>query len=270
MSGIRISRYGTDRLDIYRPSLEAPGCQIALNGASKEALFFDPFDQLMRQQLLCSAMEREGEMGADVVSLLHIVPAANREFLGRVAGIPDNPEDILSGQLEYGKPVVDLAAGDAHALVAAPRNALRTVAALVSTQSEGVDQPAFEAGMGLEITPQLALDGSGLVFAGAVPLTYPRPPAPVLDALEKGLSGCDGREDQGNSSRNCPLDVFHRPGPLDLSERGVDGDELVVGNHPGDKQAHGLAVLPARDVERNESPAPDHLPALSMDWDIGG
>ena len=53
---IRISRYGTDRLDIYRPSLDAPGCQIALNGASKEALFFDPFDQLMRQQLLCSAM----------------------------------------------------------------------------------------------------------------------------------------------------------------------------------------------------------------------
>lgn len=81
---IRISRNGTDRLDIYRPSLEAPGCQIALNGVSKEALFFDPFDQLMRQQLLCSAMECEGEMGADVVSLLHIVPAANREFLGRV------------------------------------------------------------------------------------------------------------------------------------------------------------------------------------------
>ena len=81
---IRISKHGTDRLDIYRPSLDAAGCQIALNGVSKEALFFDPFDQLMRQQLLCSAMEREGEMGADVVSLLHIAPAANREFLGRV------------------------------------------------------------------------------------------------------------------------------------------------------------------------------------------
>lgn len=81
---IRLSSNGTDRMDIYWPSLEAPGCQIALNGVSKEALFFDPFDQLMRQQLLCSAMEREGEMGADVVSLLHIVPAANREFVGRV------------------------------------------------------------------------------------------------------------------------------------------------------------------------------------------
>ena len=165
-----------------------------------------------------------------------------------------NPEDILSGQLEYGKPVVDLAAGDAHALVAAPRNALRAVAALVSAQSEGVDQPAFEAGMGLAITPQLALDGSSFVFAGAVPLKYPRPPAPVLDALGKGLSGCDGPEDQGNSSRNCPLEVFDHHGPLDLSERGVVGDELVVGNHPGDKQGHGLAVLTARDFEPNESP----------------
>ena len=97
-----------------------------------------------------------------------------------------DPEDILSGQLEYGQPVVDLAAGDAHALVAAPRNALRTVAALVSAQSEGVDQPAFEAGMGLEITPQLALDGSGLVFAGAVSLTYPRPPAPAPQRAREG------------------------------------------------------------------------------------
>ena len=60
------------------------------------------------------------------------------------------------------------------------------------------------------------------------------------------------------------------PRLLDLSERSVDGDELVVGNNTGDKQAHGLAVLPARDVERNESTAPDHLPAFWVDWVIGG
>ena len=113
------------------------------------------------------------------------------------------------------------------------------------TVDDAVDQPAFEAGMGLEITPQLALDGSGLVFAGAVSLTYPRPPAPVLDALEKGLSGCDGREDQGNSSRNCPLDVFERPGPLDLSERGVDSDELGRGEPPG-RQAGTWLGCPSR------------------------
>ena len=47
-------------------------------------LFFDPFDQLMRQQLLCSSMERHREMDADVVSLLHVAPMANRQLLARV------------------------------------------------------------------------------------------------------------------------------------------------------------------------------------------
>ena len=81
---MRFSDKGTDRLVIYRPSLDAAGCQIGLNGLSQEVLFFDPFDQLMRQQLLCSAMEQNGEMDTDVVSLLHMAPAANRELMGRV------------------------------------------------------------------------------------------------------------------------------------------------------------------------------------------
>ena len=38
----------------------------------------------MRQQLLASAMEQEHEMGADIVSLLHIAPGANKELLNRV------------------------------------------------------------------------------------------------------------------------------------------------------------------------------------------
>ena len=81
---MRFSDNGTDRLKIYKPSLDAADCQIVLDGLRQEALFFDPFDQLMRQQLLCSAMEREGEMDADVVSLLHIAPKSNREFVKRV------------------------------------------------------------------------------------------------------------------------------------------------------------------------------------------
>ena len=81
---LRFSRSGTDRLDIYRSSLEDPGCQITLGRLRPEALFFDPFDQLMRQQLLCSSMERHREMGADIVSLLHVAPAANRQLMGRV------------------------------------------------------------------------------------------------------------------------------------------------------------------------------------------
>jgi len=75
----------TDRLEeIYRPHLAHPDCQIVTGTVELDALFFDPFDQLMRQQLLCSAMERENEMGADVVSLLHIAPKANGELLSRV------------------------------------------------------------------------------------------------------------------------------------------------------------------------------------------
>jgi len=48
------------------------------------ALFFDPFYQLMRLQLLAQEMELSREMGADVVSVLHICPEANREFRDRI------------------------------------------------------------------------------------------------------------------------------------------------------------------------------------------
>ena len=81
---LRFSRNGTDRLGTYEPTFNHIDCQVRLNGLSQDALFFDPFDQLMRQQLLCSAMEREAEMESDVVSLLHIVPKANRDFVNRV------------------------------------------------------------------------------------------------------------------------------------------------------------------------------------------
>ena len=81
---LRFSRSNTDRLDrIYRKHLEQPDCQIK-DSVKSEDLFFDPFDQLMRQQLLCTAMEREQEMGAEIVSLLHIAPKANRELLNRL------------------------------------------------------------------------------------------------------------------------------------------------------------------------------------------
>ena len=80
---LRYSKSGTDRFRIYGPHITREGSQITAK-APAEALFFDPFDQMMRQQLLCSAMEREGEMGADVVSLLHVAPKANRDLMKRV------------------------------------------------------------------------------------------------------------------------------------------------------------------------------------------
>lgn len=93
---LRFSKSDTDRLAIYRPSLKHEGCQIVLDDVLPEELFFDPFDQLMRQQLLCSAMEHHREMGADVVSLMHIAPAANRELMDYVAapGLRSADSDI--------------------------------------------------------------------------------------------------------------------------------------------------------------------------------
>lgn len=48
------------------------------------ALFFEPFYQLMRLQLLAQEMEYHKEMDADVVTVLHICPHANTEFRDRV------------------------------------------------------------------------------------------------------------------------------------------------------------------------------------------
>lgn len=79
----RISGGKVDRLEsIYRVWLEHPSCQIQMpHGIRFEDLFYDPFDQMMRHQLLASAMEREREMDASIVSTLHIAPQANRELV---------------------------------------------------------------------------------------------------------------------------------------------------------------------------------------------
>jgi len=80
---IRKSRKGTDRVAIYQPHCRLDGCQIVLDTVKFEDLFFEPLDQLMRLQLLASAMEREHEMDADIVSVLHIAPRANNDLLSR-------------------------------------------------------------------------------------------------------------------------------------------------------------------------------------------
>ena len=104
----RYSSKKTDRLDrIYRKHLERPDCQIAGN-VSFESLFYDPFDQLMRQQLLCTAMERCGEMEAEVVSLLHVAPRANRELMTHVTstaldGMGSDIHDIWGALVRPGR-----------------------------------------------------------------------------------------------------------------------------------------------------------------------
>ena len=48
------------------------------------ALFFEPFYQLMRLQLLAQEAEYHKEMEADIVTVLHVCPQANTEFRDRV------------------------------------------------------------------------------------------------------------------------------------------------------------------------------------------
>lgn len=48
------------------------------------ALFFEPYYQLMRLQLLAQEMQEAREMGADLVTVLHICPEVNSEFRKKV------------------------------------------------------------------------------------------------------------------------------------------------------------------------------------------
>ena len=84
---IQKSRNGTDRLEIYSKLLSRSDCPIGHAGVGMEALFFEPFDQLMRLQLLAFEMERCRELDADYVSVLHVAPYQNQELM-RVIGSP--------------------------------------------------------------------------------------------------------------------------------------------------------------------------------------
>jgi hypothetical protein len=78
---LTISKRGTDRTVTYRKIYDAEDCPIRKDLIpSFEALFYEPFYQFMRQQFLAHEMEKAHELGADVVSLLHICPAHNQAF----------------------------------------------------------------------------------------------------------------------------------------------------------------------------------------------
>lgn len=78
---LKISDSGTDRTGIYRHLFEGADCPIKKEILpSFDALFYEPFYQFMRQQFLASEMEKARELGADIVTLLHIAPAHNADF----------------------------------------------------------------------------------------------------------------------------------------------------------------------------------------------
>ena len=157
-----------------------------------------------------------------------------------LAGLGDDTEHVLGGELEHWQPVKDLPSGDAHALAAAPGDAPRTVAALVAANPEGVDEPARESGMGLEVAAQLALDGSAFVLRRTPSLADPGEHTPLADPVEQRLAGGDGREYQRHAGRQRRLDMLDRARPFDLAERGVNGHELGARNDTGQQDRHRL------------------------------
>jgi hypothetical protein len=71
------------RLLVYRNAFDR-WCEHSLHRIPYEAFFVEPFYQLMRQTLLAQEMEHSAgqEMGADVVTVLHVAPDANADFSG--------------------------------------------------------------------------------------------------------------------------------------------------------------------------------------------
>jgi hypothetical protein len=80
-NSLKIAASGTDRAEIYRHLFEKADCPIDKGILPCfDSLFYEPFYQFMRQQFLASEMEKAHELGADVVSVLHIAPAHNADF----------------------------------------------------------------------------------------------------------------------------------------------------------------------------------------------
>jgi hypothetical protein len=78
---LKFSDSGTDRTGIYKHLFERHDCPINKDILpSFDSLFYEPFYQLMRQQFLAQEMEKAHELGADIVSVLHIAPAQNYDF----------------------------------------------------------------------------------------------------------------------------------------------------------------------------------------------
>lgn len=78
---LKVSRGGKDRAAIYAPLFNRDDCPVNKDLLpSYESLFYEPFYQLFRQQMLANEMAKASELGADTASVLHIATAANRDF----------------------------------------------------------------------------------------------------------------------------------------------------------------------------------------------
>jgi hypothetical protein len=66
----------------YRKLWDADDSPLRTDLIPYDDMFVEPFYQLMRQQLLAHEMERAGELGADVVRVLHVSPTDNEGLRG--------------------------------------------------------------------------------------------------------------------------------------------------------------------------------------------
>ena len=80
-TSLKVANSGTNRTEIYKPLFLREDCPINKGFLPDfDSLFYEPFYQFMRQQLLANEMEKANELGASIVSVLHIAPGHNTDF----------------------------------------------------------------------------------------------------------------------------------------------------------------------------------------------
>ena len=80
-TNLKIAKSGTDRSLIYAHLYDNDDDLLdKAKLPSFDDLFYEPFYQFMRQQYLANEMEKARELGANIVGLLHIAPAHNKDF----------------------------------------------------------------------------------------------------------------------------------------------------------------------------------------------
>ena len=188
------------------------------------------------------------EIGAGSEDAEGAAAAGKAEAVDRVRGLTrgaDGLEDLGFVEIEDGEPVVPLASGPGVAGVELPGGALGAVGALVAADAHGVDDAALETRVGLEVTPEFPLDRRSLEIRRAVPTKPVRKAAAAFDAVEQGFAGGDVGEKEWDPGGKRRFDVAECAGPFDFGKRGVNGDELIGGDVPGQQDRHGLRVLAA-------------------------
>lgn len=79
-SGLEDPGKNAVRYERYRSAFFAPDGPLRTDVVEYEDLFVEPFYQLIRQQLLARDLERQHELGADVVRVVHVSPAGNLAY----------------------------------------------------------------------------------------------------------------------------------------------------------------------------------------------